>query len=1481
MMKRFITSMLLLTALLSVKAQVIEHNYFTNDPSITNSFDRLADSIKTGSDPLNVSDVKLSFSKFISDRRLTDNERSDVCKVLNAFMLQSQPLTIYSEYITAANNFLTSDFSSGDFATWSNYLTSIKTDVAGLTRWSQLFALKQLYGNNILTWEYEGGTVKITTEKDEPVVVISNSIVRCTLNDSIIIKECSGKYYPDRKVLIGEKGTVTWEKAGMPESDIYARLSKPYSIDMNKNSISMDSVSLYYKKYFGNTPLLGSFSDRCVNRESKEANYPKFAAYNDNIIIRNLYPDVDFTGQILLEGNRMSGSGTKDIPAQVNFIIDRKPTIFLKSEHFLFSQKYFSTKDAEMEVYIKDDTIHQPSCLVRYDVGQKRFRVTRDDDKSGSSPFHSTYHKMNIYSDELIWCLNSDSIFFAPEVTFTKGGTAFFESDNYFSEERFRQFETPDGINMLITINKYVREYSDSFYLDEISNYCKISHDQVKALLLILEDFGLVSYDNKNDHIVVLPKLYRYIANKSKRQDYDILSIHSQVTNDYNAILDKKTLNLRIYGVDKLVLSEKKNVIIYPYYKTLDVSANMDFHFSGYVKSGLIDIYSTDNYFNYSEFKVKMPQIDSLSFYYNTGSYDIAGHPVISKISSPIENLKGYLEIDKFYNKSGVIDNNKEYPRFWSTDSAFVYYQRPEICDNVYQKDKFFFLIDPFMFDSLATFIPDNISFSGEFVSAGIFNNFRENLMVMEDKSLGFRHNIPEEGYPAYSGKCNMKGIISLSNECLQINGSLKYLSAELHSEHFMMYPETLYAVVDNVVIEEKYNQTEFPYIAGEQSEMSFDIPNDRMEFTSTSNKPYKLYHDQFILYGKLYFSEEGITGKGKVRNGLGEISSNMFSFDKESFTADSSDFAYYQTNDRYTIVNANDYSMFMDINHSEGEFAARNAESSKIVFKENGYSTNYQTFLWDLSDKRLILGDSSKERRPSNIEDAFNTIDDISHAYAMSKSSDSLNFGTSHGNFDYSKMMLTFNGVNYIESSDAAIIPADGTVTATVGGALMPITNGYVVLNLGEHYHVIHQLSATIKSRKEFSGSGYYNYVDSKGNSTPVFVEKISGKDSIVTCRAIISELNPLPLNPIVDFQGTITIKSPTSDLLFNGYYHIKQPCFEDNTWLKLATGTDPDNLQLPVNRNIVSLDKKPVYSGINLSKPGAIVYPSFLSTMKKTSDWSIFNVDGLMAVKDNEFSIVDTSSTFEDVKNKHISLNIEQCAMHGFGEYNFLENPGRITLKAGGSLNYHFVNDSLISEVALALDFHFNKSALDIMYNELAFSYENTSSDNGNTFLSTLRCMMSKEEFEEYYNSIEYGNSEMPGILKSNIVLSRVKLIWDNNRKVFYSTGPIDVYSINGNIVDKTVEGVVEISKASGTESISIILITKGEYGISDKYFFFYHNNNMFTYSTNDDFSNKIRNDSSKVRRLKREDGLPAYQYIIATSERFAGFCNDYGIK
>ena len=79
-------------------------------------------------------------------------------------------------------------------------------------------------------------------------------------------------------------------------------------------------------------------------------------------------------------------------------------------------------------------------------------------------------------------------------------------------------------------------------------------------------------------------------------------------------------------------------------------------------------------------------------------------------------------------------------------------------------------------------------------------------------------------------------------------------------------------------------------------------------------------------------------------------------------------------------------------------------------------------------------------------------------------------------------------------------------------------------------------------------------------------------------------------------------------------------------------------------------------------------------------------------------------------------------------------------------------------------------------------------------------------------------------------------------------------------------------------GTESITILMNPKSDFG-SNRYFFFYHNNNMFTFSTNDNFSDLIRNDKKKVRRLKRKKGLPAYQYIIATSERFGEFCRRYG--
>ena len=63
---------------------------------------------------------------------------------------------------------------------------------------------------------------------------------------------------------------------------------------------------------------------------------------------------------------------------------------------------------------------------------------------------------------------------------------------------------------------------------------------------------------------------------------------------------------------------------------------------------------------------------------------------------------------------------------------------RKRYLDGVYKRDNFFFEVDPFEIDSLDTYTRESLSFPGEFYSANILPNFRQELRVQDDNALGF-----------------------------------------------------------------------------------------------------------------------------------------------------------------------------------------------------------------------------------------------------------------------------------------------------------------------------------------------------------------------------------------------------------------------------------------------------------------------------------------------------------------------------------------------------------------------------------------------------------------------------------------------------------------------------------------------------------------------------------------------------------------------
>ena len=92
-------------------------------------------------------------------------------------------------------------------------------------------------------------------------------------------------------------------------------------------------------------------------------------------------------------------------------------------------------------------------------------------------------------------------------------------------------------------------------------------------------------------------------------------------------------------------------------------------------------------------------------------------------------------------------------PNYQSYDKSKVYYDDEEIFSGVYNRENFFFEVDPFEIDSLDTYTRESLSFPGDFYSADILPVFRQELRVQKDNALGFVIYVPEEGYPLYIDK--------------------------------------------------------------------------------------------------------------------------------------------------------------------------------------------------------------------------------------------------------------------------------------------------------------------------------------------------------------------------------------------------------------------------------------------------------------------------------------------------------------------------------------------------------------------------------------------------------------------------------------------------------------------------------------------------------------------------------------------------------
>ncbi len=750
------------------------------------------------------------------------------------------------------------------------------------------------YSTSGVTWTAVSGDFLLKYEDKIPSIEYKElDLFGSRKEDSIGIYGTSGAYFPVEGIWKGTGGKVPWERFGLADS-IYCILSD-YEVEVKKSIYKVNSVKLFYPELFPAGAIEGSFSDKIVaSSNAKEGSYPRFESKEDILEINNIGGGVKYKGGFRLNGTTVYGFGSKDKKANIAVFDQNKKLQFdANAELFVIRKgERIAAERAESTLYFDKDSLYHPSANIKFDIPNKELNLNRGKRGSDRNPFFNSLHQFNIDVDNIDWYMKSDSIVLGQRgIGFSKTNKKVtFESLKYFEEGDYRRMQNISTTNPLATLKVYADQEGTVVSANNLAQKLNPRFDvtSIQSLLYDLVANGFVNYDSDKQIVEVKDKVFHYANAYQGKVDYDVLKIISEVDTT-NAILSLIDNTITANGVSSIQLSSKQRVAVRPLRRQVILKENRNMDFDGRVFAGFSILAGKDFTFIYDKNHIEMDSVRYFDFFIPTEAKDEDDQPIALSIGSRIEHASGVLLIDAPSNKSGVQDI-PIFPSFQSKGPSYVFYDYAETQGGSYDRDSFYFELDKFSFNGLDNYTKEDLKFKGKFISADIFPEFKETIVLLEDESFGFETKTPESGYPAYSEKGGYKGDIELSNKGLLGKGAISYLGATINSEDIIFKPKQMLATAERFdLAEDRVSEVEVPQALGLDVSIDWKPYQDSM-YIRTKERAFELFkNSETTLTGTLILTPDGLKGRGLLDWDEGSLSSDLISFKAFSAFSDTS----------------------------------------------------------------------------------------------------------------------------------------------------------------------------------------------------------------------------------------------------------------------------------------------------------------------------------------------------------------------------------------------------------------------------------------------------------------------------------------------------------------------------------------------------------------------------------------------------------------
>lgn len=1291
--------------------------------------------------------------------------------------------------------------------------------------------------------------------------------------DSMTIFNTSGTFDMINNSWHGGQGLVTWERAGLSRDEVYVNLNS-FAVDLRKSEYKADSVLFTYKKYL-DTPVQGRFEDKVMLiPDPQRATYPKFFSFQNKYILPDLFKSIEYIGGLSMQGARLIGTGSSIEPAVLNVFDNGELRLHIESQQFLFAARSVNSPGAKITLYLETDSLFHPDLQFSYNESTDEIRFTKSKTYTSASPYTNTYHKMDMNFEEFYWKRSERIVRFRP-LTGTSIGIASFESHSFFNGKFFEELQGMDRINPLVALWQYGRMVNlENFPLPNYARYLALDPSQVRQQLMRLSRLGFVYYDDVTDMIALRPKLFYFLDSSVGKIDYDVILFNSRTqAPQENALLNLDNFDLTINGIQQIALSDSQNVVLLPRANKIILKRDNSFQFDGVVHAGLFSFYGSNYFFDYENFKINLQKIDSIGLAVNTDKTDNYGRVLAERINNLLENATGEIVIDDPLNKSGL-KSYPQYPSFESTENSYVYFDEKNIQNGVYSRKDVFFRANPFKMDSLDNFTREGLNLKGQFFSGEILPPIDQTLSLMPDNSLGFIHQLPDQGIPVYAGKGTFYQEIELSNKGIRGSGKLEYLTSETSSDEFIFHPDSLMTKSRDFTIDKKYSEVEFPEVSSKNNPIKWLTRQDKFKATE-QDVPFTIFSDTVKMHGELLLQPTGLSGNGTIDMVSASLSSENIVLKSAKISSDTADFRLKSPSSNKLAFSTDNVNAQIDFENREGEFIP-NAGYAHVEFPENRFISKLDYFLWLMEEEQLHMGlDKPVETSPG--EDGLSGPRYVS----IHPKQDSMSFVSPMAVYEYNHFIIKATEVPYIQIADARIYPIDGLIVVESGAKIRQLQEAKIIADYTNAYHSLYDASVSINGKNDYSASARYKYTDYTGKDQVIKFTSIrvdTSKQTIGTAE--LTMLDSFSLSPHFEFQGKAELAARSRLLSFDGATRLIHDCNAGKSWLKFKANIDPDHVMIPVSDAPLDINLNRIYAGIMLTRDSAHVYTTFSSPKKDYFDNYLATSNGYLTydIQNSSYEIASLAKLSDSTSTgNYLKMGSYSCQTYSEGKIDYLVNFGQLKMDAFGTAVHDMKQELFTSDVMLAFDFFFSKDALSVFSSNLDSLPELKAYDlTDPVYRLALNELVGKRQADIMFNELSlYGNyREVPPEFRKSMILSNVKLKYNMNTRSFRYNGDVGIVRIGDRQINKQARVFIELSKRASGDLLDIY------FELNDRtwYYFGYNPGSFQVTSSNSVFNTLVLNLKDNQRKLSVRPGETEYIYSLSPERRAQLFLRRY---